>query len=179
MLHQIYFNSWSLQPCSGPLYGTKIKTATVFTDQFCVLVFVRGGHERGSLAEAEAPRPTALPPFPPYLRSPALQMKAQSSKSTLWHGLWILSIQSKAEKEMRCRAWRGGSWATRPDTAPERCCCQLSKLWKRSLILPKKHKYFLKCITGQNWERNSSSNQPTKVRLSLDAVKIFCVCLKA
>lgn len=106
-------------------------------------------------------------------------MKAQSSKSTLWRGLWILSIQSKAEKEMRCRAWRGGSWATRPDTAPERCCCQLSKLWKRSLILPKKHKYFLKCITGQNWERNSTSNQPTKVRLSLDAVKIFCACLKA
>lgn len=31
--------------------------------------------------EAEAPRPTTLPPFPPYLRSPALQMKAQSSRS--------------------------------------------------------------------------------------------------
>lgn len=36
--------------------------------------------------EAEAPRPTTLPPFPPYLRSPALQMKAQSSRSTLCTG---------------------------------------------------------------------------------------------
>lgn len=102
MLHQIYFNSWSLQPCSGPLYGTKIKTATVFTDQFCVLVFVRGGHERGSLTEAEAPRPTTLPPFPPYLRC-KWKHKAAKAHSGMGYEFWAYSPKLRK----RCAAARG------------------------------------------------------------------------